>query len=83
LFMFGSLRCKATIKPTSGIIDHQPARPVSCIRRQPIAIEGMIIAIETRVPKDEKIADEKSVAITLNRVQYQYAEREALPLKFA
>jgi hypothetical protein len=43
----------------------------------------MIIAIETRVPKDEKIADEKSVAITLNRVQYQYAEREDLPLKLA
>ena len=53
------------------------------MRRQPIAIEGMIIAIETRVPKDENIADEKSVAITLKRVQYQYAERDALPLKFA
>jgi hypothetical protein len=53
------------------------------MRRQPTAIDGMIIAIETRVPKDENIADEKSVAITLKRVQYQYAEREDLPVKLA
>ena len=56
---------------------------MSCIRRQPTAIAGTIKAIETRVPKVEKIADETSVAIALKRVQYQYAEREDLPLKFA
>jgi hypothetical protein len=44
---------------------------MSCIRRQPTEIDGMIMAIETRVPKVEKIADETSVAIKLNRVQYQ------------
>ncbi len=69
--MFGSLRCSANTNPTIGMIDHQPARPVSCMRRQPIAIEGTIIAIEKRVPIVEKIADEKFAAITTNNSQNQ------------
>lgn len=53
------------------------------MRRQPAAIDGIIIAIEKRVPTVEKMADAKFAATSTNNCQNQYAEREALPLKFA
>jgi hypothetical protein len=53
------------------------------MRRQPIAIEGMIIAIENSAPIVEKIADERFAATNTNNCQNQYAEREDLPLKVA
>ena len=65
------------------MIDHQPARPVSCMRRQPTEMDGIITAIEKRAPIVEKIADEKFAITNTNNCQNQYAEREDLPLKFA
>jgi hypothetical protein len=56
---------------------------VSCIRRHPTAIDGTIIATEKKAPSVEKIADDKLAATTTNNSQYQYADREDLPLKFA
>jgi hypothetical protein len=53
------------------------------MRRQPTAIDGMIIAIEKRAPIVGKIADEKFATTNTNNCQNQYAERDDLPLKLA
>jgi len=79
--MSGELFWHAKTKLTIGISCHQPRRPVSCIRRQPTAIDGKNKAAEAM--ESSPAPESATETMTVNSVHHQNSLRDARPLKFA